>query len=102
MPEVERVRAAAGVDHRAPAAEPVLACAWALHLTGAETFRRLYPKMGGFASDPDYYTVLALEQFDPDAQTATMNAQTTVLSGFPGLRDTKGSRIVRRRKLTAK
>ena len=39
--------------------------------TGDETHRRLYPRMGGFGSDPDYYTVLALERFDSETQVAT-------------------------------
>ncbi|MGH9136995.1 MAG: hypothetical protein ACRD0G_08100, partial [Acidimicrobiales bacterium] len=40
-------------------------------VTGADRFRRLHPQMGGFDDDPDYHTVLALEHFDPDSQTAT-------------------------------
>ncbi len=40
-------------------------------ITGADKYRRLHPSMGGFNDDPDYHTVLALEHFDPDAQTAT-------------------------------
>ena len=39
--------------------------------TGADTYRRIYPRLGGFCDDPDYRTLLALEQFDPDAQAAT-------------------------------
>ncbi|MGH9185702.1 MAG: hypothetical protein ACRD0U_07815, partial [Acidimicrobiales bacterium] len=42
--------------------------------TGEETFRRQFPRMGGFAADPDFYTVLALEVFDPDTHTATKAA----------------------------
>ena len=39
--------------------------------TGADRYRRVFPRMGGFGVDPDYQTVLALEHFDPDTQTAT-------------------------------
>lgn len=39
--------------------------------TGADLYRRVYPRLGGFTDDPDYRTLLALEQFDPDAQVAT-------------------------------
>ena len=39
--------------------------------TGAPTYRRLRPRMGGFPADPDFPSVLALEVFDPDTQTAT-------------------------------
>jgi N12 class adenine-specific DNA methylase len=39
--------------------------------TGRPTYRRVRPRMGGFAADPDFYSVLALEVFDPDTQTAT-------------------------------
>ena len=42
--------------------------------TGADRYRRLHPRMGGFDDDPDYRTVLALEQFDPDSQSATKAA----------------------------
>lgn len=38
--------------------------------TGEPLYRRLRPQMGGFACDPDYRTVMALEIFDPDTQTA--------------------------------
>lgn len=38
--------------------------------TGDEIYRRSYPPMGGFRSDPDFYSVLALEIFDPETQTA--------------------------------
>jgi N12 class adenine-specific DNA methylase len=43
-------------------------------VTGADRFRRLHPRMGGFDDDPDYHIVLALEHFDPDSQTATKSA----------------------------
>lgn len=38
--------------------------------SGEPTHRRVRPRMGGFAHDPDFYSVLALEAFDPDSQTA--------------------------------
>lgn len=38
--------------------------------TGEETYRRVDPPMGGFRSDPDLYTVLALEDFDPETGDA--------------------------------
>ncbi len=37
---------------------------------GEVGWARLRPKMGGFSRDPDYFSVLALEVFDPDTQTA--------------------------------
>ena len=39
--------------------------------TGQATYRRVRPRMGGFGADPDFFSVLALEVFDPDTQTAT-------------------------------
>jgi hypothetical protein len=36
--------------------------------TGEERFRRINPRMGGFGGDPDFFSVLALERFDPDLQ----------------------------------
>ena len=39
--------------------------------TGADRYRRLFPRMGGFGTDPDYWTVLALEHHDPDVGTTT-------------------------------
>lgn len=39
-------------------------------LTGEDRYRRADPPLGGFRADPDLYTVLALEVFDPDTQTA--------------------------------
>jgi N12 class adenine-specific DNA methylase len=38
--------------------------------TGEDLYRRADPPMGGFRRDPDLYTVLALEVFDPETQTA--------------------------------
>lgn len=38
--------------------------------TGAPRLRRRYPTMGGFRADPHFHTVMALEVFDPDTQTA--------------------------------
>lgn len=38
--------------------------------TGEDRYRRADPTLGGFRSDPDLYTVLALEVFDPETQTA--------------------------------
>jgi N12 class adenine-specific DNA methylase len=43
-------------------------------VTGADLYRRLHPRLGGFADDPDYRTILALEDFDPDSQSATKAA----------------------------
>jgi N12 class adenine-specific DNA methylase len=43
-------------------------------VTGADLYRRLNPPMGGFDDDPDFRTILALEDFDPDSQTATKAA----------------------------
>ena len=43
-------------------------------VTGADLYRRMNPPMGRFADDPDYRTILALEDFDPDSQTATKAA----------------------------
>jgi N12 class adenine-specific DNA methylase len=42
--------------------------------TGAEQYRRLLPRMGGFNQDPDLPSVRALEDFDPDTGTATKAA----------------------------
>ncbi len=42
--------------------------------TGADLYRRMNPRMGGFEDDPDFRTILALEDFDPDSQTATKAA----------------------------
>ncbi|MGH8985485.1 MAG: helicase-related protein, partial [Acidimicrobiia bacterium] len=42
--------------------------------TGADLYRRMNPAMGGFDVDPDFRTLLALEDFDPDSQTATKAA----------------------------
>jgi N12 class adenine-specific DNA methylase len=41
---------------------------------GEETYRRVYPPMGGFRADPDVRMVLALENFDPDTEVATKAA----------------------------
>ena len=38
--------------------------------SGADLYRRSFPTMGGFRTDPDYHSVLALEMFDPETQTA--------------------------------
>src|SRR5437763_487405 len=38
---------------------------------------RRRPSMGGFRRDPDFVTVLALEDFDDDTRTATMAALLT-------------------------
>lgn len=38
--------------------------------TAQPTFRRLRPRMGGFDVDPAFFSVLALEVFDPETQTA--------------------------------
>ena len=43
-------------------------------VTGADLYRRMNPAMGGFDDDPDFRTLLALEDFDPDSQTATKAA----------------------------
>ena len=43
-------------------------------VTGADLYRRMNPAMGGFDVDPDFRTILALEDFDPDSQTATKAA----------------------------
>ncbi|MGH9268944.1 MAG: hypothetical protein ACRD0D_12315, partial [Acidimicrobiales bacterium] len=43
-------------------------------VTGADLYPRLHPRLGGFADDPDYRTILALEDFDPDSQTAAKAA----------------------------
>lgn len=42
--------------------------------TGGPGTRRLRPRMGGFRDDPDFPSVLALEVFDPDTQTARKTA----------------------------
>jgi N12 class adenine-specific DNA methylase len=42
--------------------------------TGDQRLRKVMPRMGGFRRDPDLYAVLALENFDPDAGTATKAA----------------------------
>jgi N12 class adenine-specific DNA methylase/SAM-dependent methyltransferase len=38
--------------------------------TGGDLYRRSFPSMGGFRADPDYHSVLALEVFDAETQTA--------------------------------
>jgi N12 class adenine-specific DNA methylase len=38
--------------------------------TGQPRVRRRYPTMGGFRADPHFHTVMALEVFDADTQTA--------------------------------
>jgi len=43
-------------------------------VTGADLYRRMSPAMGGFDDDPDFRTLLALEDFDPDSQTAVKAA----------------------------
>lgn len=43
-------------------------------VTGADLYRRMNPAMGGFDVDPDFRTILALEEFDPDSQSATKAA----------------------------
>jgi N12 class adenine-specific DNA methylase len=42
--------------------------------TGEELLRRINPRMGGFGADPDFFSVMALERFDPDSQQATKAA----------------------------
>ncbi|HWI02805.1 MAG TPA: hypothetical protein VNT52_03115, partial [Acidimicrobiales bacterium] len=39
--------------------------------TGVDLYRRSFPSMGGFRADPDYQSVLALEVFDAETQTAS-------------------------------
>ncbi|MGH9188677.1 MAG: hypothetical protein ACRD0Q_01370, partial [Acidimicrobiales bacterium] len=39
--------------------------------TGVDSYRRLRPAMGGFRLDPAFHSVMALEVFDPDTQTAS-------------------------------
>ncbi|CAL9677698.1 DNA primase (plasmid) [Actinosynnema sp. ALI-1.44] len=42
--------------------------------TGLATIRRIPPRMGGFRRDPDYITVLALENWDDDTRVGTKAA----------------------------
>ncbi|MFE0453052.1 DEAD/DEAH box helicase family protein [Streptomyces sp. NPDC058914] len=45
--------------------------------TGLPTVSRRHPRMGGFRRDPDFVTVLALEDFDDETQTARKAALLT-------------------------
>ncbi|WP_033401430.1 AAA family ATPase, partial [Actinokineospora enzanensis] len=42
--------------------------------TGQVTIQRRRPRMGGFRTDPDYFSVLALEDWDDDTRSATKAA----------------------------
>lgn len=46
--------------------------------TGEEVMRQARPPMGRFRLDPDFRSVMALEEFDPDTQQATKAAIFTV------------------------
>ena len=42
--------------------------------TGEDLYRPLYPPMGGFRRDPDFPSLLALENYDPETGTAAKTA----------------------------
>ena len=42
--------------------------------TGEDLYRPLYPPMGGFRRDPDFPSLLALENYDPETATAAKTA----------------------------
>ena len=70
MAEALRAELNRRYDRYVSAHGPVSRWRWSSPTKPGASPRKIYPRLGGFRSDPDCATVMALEDFDVDAQIA--------------------------------